>query len=171
MNKIQIMQKNIYGWLLAALILTACGSSSKKDDAGNVTDKKAKLEKLKKEQADLSTQIASLQKDLALEDTASQKAVTAKLVSLTPIQNANFTHYVDLQGRIDATNISYVAPPNGQGGVVKALYVKQGDAVRKGQVLAKLDDQLIRQQIDPLRVQLTAAEDTYKRTKSLWDQG
>ncbi|HYH16201.1 MAG TPA: efflux RND transporter periplasmic adaptor subunit, partial [Flavisolibacter sp.] len=75
------------------------------------------------------------------------------------------------QGKIDATNISYVAPPNGQGGVVKALYVKQGDYVRKGQRLAQLDDQLIRQQIEPLRVQLTTAEDTYRRTQSLWDQG
>ncbi len=112
-----------------------------------------------------------LQKDVALQDTASAAAGNAKLVAVTPVASADFTHYVDLQGRIDATNISYVAPPNGQGGIVTALYVKTGDAVRKGQVLAKLDDQLIRQQIDPLRVQLTAAEDTYKRKKNLWDQG
>lgn len=64
-----------------------------------------------------------------------------------------------------------MAPPNGQGGVVKALYVTQGQSVRKGQVLARLDDQLIRQQIEPLRVQLNAAEDTYKRMKNLYDQG
>jgi membrane fusion protein (multidrug efflux system) len=59
-----------------------------------------------------------------------------------------------------------VAPPNGQGGVVKGLYVKQGQAVRKGQVLVRLDDQLIRQQIEPLRVQLSAAEDTYRVQKT-----
>jgi RND family efflux transporter MFP subunit len=64
-----------------------------------------------------------------------------------------------------------VAPPNGQGGIVKSLYVKQGQAVKKGQVLARLDDQLIRQQIEPLRVQLATAEDTYRRTKNLFDQG
>jgi RND family efflux transporter MFP subunit len=64
-----------------------------------------------------------------------------------------------------------VAPPNGQGGVVKALYVRQGQQVSRGQVLARLDDQIIRQQIEPLRVQLNAAEDTYKRTKNLYDQG
>jgi RND family efflux transporter MFP subunit len=34
-----------------------------------------------------------------------------------------------------------------------------------------LDDQLIRQQIEPLRVQLATAEDTYRRTKNLFDQG
>jgi RND family efflux transporter MFP subunit len=129
------------------------------------------LEKLKKQQQDLNAQIASLQKEVAAQDTSAANTSNAKLVAITPVQSADFTHYVDLQGRIDATNISYVAPPNGQGGIVTALYVKEGDAVRRGQTLAKLDDQLIRQQIDPLRVQLTAAEDTYKRTKNLFDQG
>jgi RND family efflux transporter MFP subunit len=64
-----------------------------------------------------------------------------------------------------------VAPPNGQGGIVKSLYVTQGQYVKKGQLLAKLDDQLIRQQIEPINVQLAAAEDTYRRTKNLFDQG
>jgi RND family efflux transporter MFP subunit len=95
----------------------------------------------------------------------------AKLVAITPVQASPFEHFIEIQGTVEATNISYVAPPNGQGGVVKALYVRQGQNVRKGQVLARLDDQLIRQQIEPLRVQLNAAEDTYKRTKNLYDQG
>src|SRR6476661_901836 len=171
MNKTEFMQKSLYGLLFIAMIMTSCGSTSKKEDSGDLNDKKAKLEKLKKQQQELNTEITALQKDVAQHDTAAQNAASAKLVAITPVQSASFTHYVDLQGRIDATNISYVAPPNGQGGVVKALYVKTGDSVRKGQVLAKLDDQLIRQQIDPLRVQLEAAEDTYKRTKNLWDQG
>lgn len=170
MNKLKSMQTNMYGLLLAGMLLASCGDA-RKGTEGDLNDKKAKLEKLKKEQQDLNAQIVTLQKDVALQDTASAAAGNAKLVAVTPVASADFTHYVDLQGRIDATNISYVAPPNGQGGIVTALYVKTGDAVRKGQVLAKLDDQLIRQQIDPLRVQLTAAEDTYKRTKNLWDQG
>jgi RND family efflux transporter MFP subunit len=164
------MQKRIYSLLLAGVFLASCGSTSKKDDSGDLNDKKAQLEKLKKQQQDLNAKIASLQKEVASQDTTQSEAA-AKLVAITPVQNDSFTHYVDLQGRIDATNISYVAPPNGQGGIVKALYVKTGDAVRKGQTLARLDDQLIRQQIEPLRVQLTAAEDTYKRTKNLFDQG
>ncbi|HUQ97190.1 MAG TPA: efflux RND transporter periplasmic adaptor subunit [Chitinophagaceae bacterium] len=163
------MQKTIFGWLLVGVFLASCGSAAK-DNKGDLNDKKARLEKLKKEQENINGQIATLQKEVATQDTAARVENT-KLVAIAPVQSAAFTHYVDLQGRIDATNISYVAPPNGQGGIVTALYVKQGDAVRRGQTLAKLDDQLIRQQIDPLRVQLTAAEDTYKRTKNLWDQG
>ena len=163
------MYNYMFAVLLTGLVLASCGNA-KKDGEGNLNDKKAKLEALKKEQSDLNGEIATLEKELALLDT-SLGGGNPKLVAVRPVQQGSFTHYIDLQGRIDATNISYVAPPNGQGGVVTALYVKQGDYVRKGQTLAKLDDQLIRQQIEPLRVQLSAAEDTYRRTQNLWDQG
>jgi RND family efflux transporter MFP subunit len=160
----------IFTALLLLTIAASCGNA-KKDKEGTLNDKKAQLEQLRKEQRDLAAKIDALEKEVGTADPATAAALNAKLVTLSPVQPADFVHYVDLQGRVDATNISYVAPPNGQGGVVKALYVKQGDAVRKGQVLARLDDQMIRQQIEPLRVQLTTAEDTYKRTKNLFDQG
>ena len=164
------MQKNIYGLFIIALFAIACGNA-KKDASSEVTDKKVKLEKLKKEQTDLGQEIKTLETEIAKLDPNAGKEENAKLVSLTPIETGGFEHFIELQGRVDAQNISYVAPPNGQGGIVKALYVRQGQYVRKGQVLARLDDQLIRQQIEPLRVQLTAAEDTYRRTKNLFDQG
>ena len=163
-------KRNMYGLLLLAVFAAACGSS-KKDSAADLNDKKAKLQELRKEQRELTAEIDALEKEISKLDTSSAAAGKPKLVALETLGTGDFTHFVDLQGRIDATNISYVAPPNGQGGVVKALYVKQGDQVRKGQVLARLDDQLIRQQIEPLRVQLATAEDTYRRTQSLWDQG
>lgn len=155
--------------LLLLFLLTSCGNA-RKDKEGNITDKKVLLEQLRNEQKELAAKIDALEKELG-DASPGSAAANAKLVTIAPVELADFVHYVDLQGRVDATNISYVAPPNGQGGVVTALYVKQGDNVRKGQVLARLDDQLIRQQIEPLRVQLTTAEDTYKRTKNLFDQG
>jgi RND family efflux transporter MFP subunit len=169
-TKLYTMQKNIYGLLVIALFAIACGNA-KKDASSEVTDKKVKLEKLKKEQTDLGQEIKTLETEIAKLDPNAAKEENAKLVSLAPIETGSFEHFIELQGRVDAQNISYVAPPNGQGGIVKALYVRQGQYVRKGQVLARLDDQLIRQQIEPLRVQLTAAEDTYRRTKNLYDQG
>lgn len=164
------MQQNIYGLLIIALIAASC-VNAKKDVSGELTDKKVKLEQLKKEQGERSLEIKELESEIAKLDPTGGKNENTKLVSLKTIEPGNFEHFIELQGRVDARNISYVAPPNGQGGIVKALYVTQGQNVRKGQVLARLDDQLIRQQIDPLRVQLTAAEDTYRRTKNLFDQG
>ena len=160
----------IIGIAVTGLILSSCGNA-KKDKAGEINDKKVQLEKLKKEQKDIASKITTLETDLAKMDTSFAKKDNAKLVAITPVQTGSFTHYIDLEGKIDATNISYVAPPNGQGGIVKALYVTQGQYVNKGQVLARLDDQLLRQQIEPMRVQLNSAEDTYRRTKNLWDQG
>lgn len=162
------MKKYIIGLVFLSFLAASCGSS-KKDEAGNLTDKKLKLQELKGEQQKLNEQIVKLEQELLkLDPTA---AARPKLVEIKPVATEDFQHYIDLQGRLDAQNIAYVAPPNGQGGVVKALYVTQGQAVRKGQVLARLDDQMIRQQIEPLKVQLATAEDTYRRTKNLFDQG
>jgi len=163
------MKRNLLVLVFIAFIASSCGNT-KKDSEGTLNDKKAALQKLKGEQKKINEQVAKLESELKKEDPAAV-ASSAKLVAITPLSTENFSHYIDLQGKVDARNISYVAPPNGQGGIVKALYVTQGQAVRKGQVLARLDDQLIRQQIEPLRVQLSTAEDTYRRTKNLWDQG
>jgi membrane fusion protein, multidrug efflux system len=163
------MQKNLFGIVLIAFLLSSCGSSSK-DSKGELNDKKAQLEKLKGEQKDINDKITKLEEEIAKLDPNASAGV-AKLVAIAPVQTSAFEHFIEIQGTVEATNISYVAPPNGQGGVVKALYVRQGQNVSKGQVLARLDDQLIRQQIEPIRVQLNAANDTYKRTKNLYDQG
>src|SRR5687767_11380805 len=118
MNQIKYMQKNIYGLLLVGLIVASCGNAKKGKDA-ELNDKKAKLEEQKKDKLELDAQIAKLQAEIALVVTTQSQA--AKLVGITPVVNEKFTHFVDLQGTIDATNISYAAPPNGMGGVVKAL--------------------------------------------------
>jgi membrane fusion protein, multidrug efflux system len=157
------------GLMAFTLVLVSC-NQGKKDQAGALNDKKVKLQKLKTQQQSLSDQIAALELDIASTDPQAA-AATARLVAISPLLTSNFTHYIEIQGKVDAENISYVAPPNGVGGIVKALYVRQGQVVHKGEVLARLDDALIRQQMEPLRVQLGTAEDTYRRTNNLWEQG
>jgi RND family efflux transporter MFP subunit len=57
------------------------------------------------------------------------------------------------------------------GGQVKAVYVKQGDYVKKGQLLLKLDDAVLRQNIKQLESQLSFAKNIYERQKNLWSEG
>jgi RND family efflux transporter MFP subunit len=151
---------NIMGTVAVVLLLAACGASS--GNGKTLEAKKAKLEELKNEQAKLEGEISKL-------DTSAAKAEKPKLVVLTTIGTVPFTHYIDLQGSITSDNVSYVTP-RGQGGLVRAVYVKQGEYVRKGQLLLKLDDGTIRQQIDQANVQLTLAKTMYERRKNLWDQ-
>jgi len=53
---------------------------------------------------------------------------------------------------------------------VKAIYVKEGDYVKKGQLLLKLDDALIKQQIEQAQTQLKFAKDLYQRRNNLWKE-
>jgi membrane fusion protein (multidrug efflux system) len=170
------MRKNIYWLLLVGLIAASCGSSSK-DQKGSLNDKKAELQKLKDEQKDINDKIASKEAEIAKLDTGAAKSANAKLVSITPLATQNFVHYIDLQGKIDAENVSYVSPRLGPG-LVKAVYVTKGQQVRKGQLLLKLDDAVQRQNItaakqglETVRSQLSLAKDLYNRQNNLWKQG
>lgn len=154
--------------MLFVFILSACSDGSK-DKKGDLNDKKAQLEKLKADQKKLSDQIAKLQTEIGSSDTSSSLN-KGKLVSVSPVSEQAFDHYIDLQGHVDADNIYNVAPRGGPG-LAKAVYIKQGDFVKKGQLLVKLDDAVQLQQLQGLKTQLAYAEDVYRRQKNLWDQG
>jgi len=150
------------------LLLAACGSSTKEGDS-SLAGKKARLATLKEQQDKLTKQISDLETEIGKTDTAAGTKEKAKLVALTPLTPTSFTHYIDLQGDVEAENMSYISP-RGQGGVVRELYVKQGQHVNKGQLLLKLDDAVQRQQVTGYQTQLTYAKDLYQRRKNLWDQ-
>ncbi len=152
-----------------AVVLVACGQGAK-EKKGSLGDKKAQLEKLKTDQVALATKIKTLEEEIAKLDTAAGKTDKAKLIAVTPVVTEDFSHYIDLQGKIDADNISYIAPPNGQGGLVTDLYIKEGQFVKKGQLILKMDDKVLRQQVKISETQLALAKDLYQRQKNLWDQ-
>jgi len=153
---------------VSALILTSCSNNSK-DAKGELGDKKTKLEKLKADKTKLEGDIKSLEDEIAKLDPASQKD-KEKLVAATAVTQADFIHYIELQGRVDATDVVIVTP-RGMPAQVKEIYVKRGDMVNKGQLLLKLDDAIVLEQIEGLNTQLEFARNIYNRQKNLWDQG
>lgn len=165
---------NISLVVFLTVIISSCGNSDKKDNA--LTDKKAQLEKLKTEKDKLDEKILALEKDIVKLDTASAIPVKPQLVALTGVAKSDFKHYLDLQGNVDAKNISYITP-SGQGGQIKAIYVKQGDKVHNGQLILKLDDAVMRenvtavkQQMGSVKAQLDLAKSVYERQSNLWAQ-
>ncbi|HWH61760.1 MAG TPA: efflux RND transporter periplasmic adaptor subunit [Ginsengibacter sp.] len=159
--------------ILFITIATSCGNTDKKEGALN--DKKADLEKLKTDKSKLDDKITALEKEIAKLDTSAATKQDAKLVAITPVALEDFKHYLDLQGIVDSRSISYITP-RGQG-LITAIYVKQGDLVHKGQLVAKLDNTVamenvnaIRQQTGNLEAQLALAKSVYERQKNLWDQ-
>ena len=162
------MYKGLSVVLSFSLLLAACGSGSvQKDDS--LAGKKARLDSLKAQQEKLGKQITDLQAEIARIDTSAGVKEKAKLVAFTALEPTSFTHYIDLQGNVDAINYSNIAP-QGNGGVVRQVFVKQGDHVSKGQMLLKLDDAVQRQQLTNAQQQLAYAKDLYQRRKNLWDE-
>jgi len=162
--------------IFATALIASCGSSSKDDKAG-VNDKKAALEKLKSDKAKNEAEIARLQAELEKVDSATANAAKIKLVSVAPVTTQDFKHYIDLMGKVDADNISYISPRMGPA-QVKAVYVTQGQAVKKGQLLLKLDDAILRQsvtaatqQLEGIKTQLGYAKNLYQRQQNLWKEG
>jgi len=92
------------------------------------------------------------------------------------MRRKDFKHFIELQGKIGTDGMAYVSP-TGQGGLVKAIYVKPGSKVSKGQLIVKLDDAMARQavtaaqqQTGVLKARLAQAETMYERYQNLWKQ-
>jgi len=172
------MQKIIQIIFIASVLtLSSCGNKTENAGGGALAEKKAKLEELKKQQASVTTDISKLEAEIVKIDPSALKEEKAKLVSLAAIAPENFIHYIDLQGKIESENISFISP-RGMGGQVKAIYVKRGDMVSKGQLLLKLDDAIAKQSvvagqqgIETIKTQLAFAKNLYQKQKNVWDQG
>jgi membrane fusion protein (multidrug efflux system) len=153
--------------LALAVFITSCGGGSK-EKKGKETDLKAKLVALKKDKEKLDAEIRKTEEDIAKADP--NAANKAALVATSPVTQQDFVHYIELQGKVQAENL-VVVTPRGMPAQVKELYIKKGDPVKKGQLLVKLDDAVMLQQMESLKTQLSYAENIYNRQKNLWDQG
>jgi len=167
--------KTFFSFIILAVIAISCGDGSK--DTGDLKSKKAKLEKMLADKNKLESDIQKLQDEIAKLEGKSAEDANKTLVAITPVPVQAFEHYIDLRGRIDAENISYITP-SGMGGQVKEIYIKEGDEVKKGQLLLKLDDAIMkqsvtaaRQQLQTLKTQLSFAKTVYDRQNNLWQKG
>ncbi len=161
---------------LLLLLIQSCGGSGDSSNKG-LADKKAALQKLQAEKSAIDDKIKLLEAEISKLDTSAAAADIAKLVAVTPVAVEPFDHYIDLRGKIDAENISFITP-RGMGGQVKAIFVKEGDVVKKGQLLLKLDDAIMRQslaaarqQLEGIKTQLSFARNIYERQNNLWQKG
>jgi len=143
---------------LMIFVLVSCGGGGTKDPA-------AELAALKDQKAKLDVQISDLEKQVNANNPAAKKVRT---VGLTEINTAPFRHYIDLQGKVDADE-SVVATAK-MPGSLKRVLVKNGDNVRKGQLIAEVDDAVMLKSLAELEGQLATATDIFNRQKGLWDQ-
>jgi biotin carboxyl carrier protein len=126
-------------FLTTLTLLVACGGND-----NSIAGKKAKLEQLKKDALTLNANIATLEQELAKQGAG--EAQQAVVVNIAPVTAQDFNHFIEIQGKVESESVSFVTPRAG-GGQVKAVFVKRGDRVVKGQILLQLDNSLIKQSV------------------------
>lgn len=148
--------KKLFFLPVFALAVIACNSGG--------GDKKAELEKLKQQEADIKAKIEALETQLSLTDST----VKSTAVSVAVLKAAPFKNFIDVQGRVDADEnieLSTEMP-----GTITKINVKVGDEVSAGQVLAETDSRAISQQISDLQTNTALVNQVYEKQKNLWDQ-
>jgi len=150
-------------------LAAACGGGDNTIEA-----KQKSLASLKKQALELNAKIVALEKEV--EKAGGASAAKAILVGVDTIQSETFTHYIELQGKVESESVSYITPRAG-GGQVRAIYVKRGDRVKRGQLILQLDNTLIKQSaaaasqnIETLKSQAALAKSVYEKQKNLWEQ-
>lgn len=156
------MYPRILFFMIVAVLLAACSATTPDDD------KRARLAKLKEEQASLTKEIQKLESEIAKENPDSLVVKRAKDVGVSELELQTFNHYVQTQGHIESENNVLVSAE--MMGVVTQVPVNEGQRVSKGQVLAEIDNSVISRNIESMEAQLELATSVYERQKNLWDQ-
>jgi RND family efflux transporter MFP subunit len=79
-----------------------------------------------------------------------------------------FKHSFETQGNVESEN-NILVPAQSQT-LVTAIYVKEGDRVSKGQLLAKSDGSILEKSIAALKVNVDLTNTIYEKQKRLYDQ-
>jgi len=150
--------------LVAALILAACGSTG----TGNtqLDSLIAQRDSLKELQSNIAKDLATIEEQIALLDTG----IKAPAVAVMPVMRQDFKSYFEVQGYVTTDAQANIFPnPMGQG-IIRKIFVREGERVAVGQKIAQIDDAVTRQMLGQLEVNLAVETENYNRTKKLWDQ-
>ena len=161
--------KYIYSLVLLSFILTSCGGDKIKSVDDIIATNNLELIRTKKAELDASAQEISAQlKQLekSIKNLDPQEKIP--LITTFTAKEAVFTHFVELQGNVNTKQNLVIYPEFS--GVLTRVYVNEGQKVSKGQILAKIDDGGLSQQLAQLEIQSNLAKTTFERQERLWKQ-
>ncbi|WP_274474112.1 efflux RND transporter periplasmic adaptor subunit [Mangrovimonas aestuarii] len=161
--------KTFYSIILASLLLTSCGEGKKKSieeiiDGGDLAKIREKRTEIVAQQQEVEAKLQQLDKAISELDTIKR----LPLVTTFKAKQETFDHFLELQGNV-TTKQNLVIHPE-MAGILQNVYVKEGDFVNKGQLLAKIDDGGLSQQLSQLEIQKELAKTTFERQARLWEQ-
>lgn len=162
------MKKLIYVFTLA-VVLASCGGGAE----SSVSDLIAQgdLETLRAKKTEISEKQREMERELQLLDSViAEKSGEERLPLVTTLlaKGEKFDHFLELQGDVETKQNVLIYPE--MSGTLQRVTVKEGQRVRKGQLLATIDDGGMASQVSQLKTQAALAKTTYERQKRLWEQ-
>jgi RND family efflux transporter MFP subunit len=159
------MNKKFY--LFTLLLLFSCESNETFESIIESNDiEKIKLARktIVASQQDLNTKIELL--DNRIEELNENPQLP--IVQVVSIKPSQFDHYIQVQGSVKSDQLINILPEFS--GIVKNIYVKSGDKVKKGDPLVKIDDGGLKEQLSQLEIKFELIKTTFERQKRLWEQ-
>lgn len=160
--------KKILILFIATVGIYSCGSGEQ-----SVTDIIAQqdLEAIRAKKNDITSQQKLI--DAQLKSLDSAIAILGNeeklpLVNTLTAKKELFNHYLELQGDVSTKQNVLIYPE--MAGTLQKVYVKEGDKVSRGQVLATIDDGGMSSQLSQLKSQADLAKTTFERQERLWNQ-
>lgn len=160
--------KSILKLAILGLLFAACGGGQNSIDEVIATND---LEAMRAKRTSMNQELKALEDQVKLLDSAiTELDDNAKLplVTTMTIEPQEFNHFLELQGDVMTDQNVLVYPE--MAGTLYRIYVKEGQRVRKGQLLASIDDGGLSSQLAQLKTQAELAKTTFERQKRLWDQ-
>ena len=162
------MKKVFFTLILSSFILSCSGnkSESTKDliTSKNLEGLKSQKEKKLKAFNALKNELKQIN-DAIVDLDPSEKL---PLISMLEIKPENFDHYVEIQANVKTRNDVLLYPE--YTGTLKAVYAQEGQNVKKGKLLAMIDDAGLKDQLEQLEIQAELSKTIFDRTQRLWDQ-
>ena len=154
-------------YLLTLLLLFSCESNETFESIIESNDiEKIKLARktIVASQQDLNTKIELL--DNRIEELNENPQLP--IVQVVSIKPSRFDHYIQVQGSVKSDQLINILPEFS--GIIKNIYVKSGDKVKKGDPLVKIDDGGLKEQLSQLEIKFELTKTTFERQKRLWEQ-
>jgi len=153
--------KKIIFFLITSGFLFSCSNG------GNDTEAiKKQIADYKSEISDINTKILELEQQLAENQGEQPSHTTKTAVKTVVIKKQPFSHYFEATGELESVSEAFISPE--ASGQITEVNVVEGQKVKKGQKLAKLNTSVIEKSISEVKTQLNLAEIIYNKQKELW---
>lgn len=165
--------KNLKHLKIALLLFPLWGlggflSGCSKPTDNSLAGKKAQLSELKAEAKKIAVKIEKLDAEIKAQDPSMRVVEKILPVSTETLAARSFKSFIDIQGTIETKNTATATPR--MAGTYTAVYVREGQSVKTGQLLAKIDNAILQDQVAALKQQIELANTVYEKQKGLWDQ-